>query len=1229
MRKILACLLIVVQLVVMLSFGSAENGSDTVYGMNGTAAEQNSAAGTDPVAGGGSTAKITAQPQDAYAAKAGDSALTEVVATGDGLTYTWYYKDKGDSSFTKGTATGSTYKLTMTAAKNGRQVYCVVKDQYGNKVKSSTATLGIRAKITTQPKNAAAESGVTVTAKIVATGDGLEYTWYYKDPGAESFTQASNKTATYSTTMTASRDGRKVYCVVKDEYGNKVKSNTVTLRIAATLKITTQPQSMKVAKVGDSITTKIAATGDGLTYAWYYKDPGESSFTKGSTRIATYSIVITDIRDGRKVYCIVTDQYGNSVKSNTVTFSVAVPVKITTQPKNAAADSGETVTTKITATGDGLKYAWYYKDPGSSSFTKASNTTATYSTTMTASRDGRQVYCIVEDQYGYSAKSNTVTLRIAPKITTQPKNVNAAKAGDSVMTEVVATGDGLTYAWYYKDKGDSSFTKGTATTAAYKLTMTAEKNGRQIYCVVKDKYGSTVKSKTVTLGICAQITRQPKSAAAASGETVTAKIVVSGDGLKYAWYCKDPGASSFTKTSNTTATYSITMTASRDGRKVYCIVEDAYGNSVKSDTVTLSIAVTAKITAQPKNVKVAKAGDTATVKITAVGDGLTYTWYYKDKGSSSFTKASNTAASYSIKMTDDRDGRKVYCVIKDKYGNSVTSNTVTLSIAVPVQITTQPKNVKAVSGATVATKVVATGDGLTYVWYYKDPSATSFTKTSNTTASYSMTMTASRDGRKVYCIVKDVYGNSVRSNTVTLSLAPPVKITTQPADVTVPVGTNAAFTVAATGDGLQYQWQFTNETYETWTNSNATGNQTATLTLPGTLARNGNRYRCVITDKYGQSAISRTVTLTVYTPAKITTQPTDAAAESGATVTTKVTATGDGLTYVWYCKDPGATSFTKTSNTTATYSVTMTASRNGRKVYCIVKDKYGTSVKSNTVTLSLTAPVRITTQPKDVTVAESGDTATVKVVAAGDGLTYVWYYKDPGSSSFSKTSNTTATYSVMMSASRDGRKVYCVVTDKYGNSVKSNTVTLSIAVALKITTQPKDVKASKAGDEVTVKVAATGAGLKYVWYYKDRGDTSFTKTSVTTASYSVTMKQSMNGRLVYCVVTDQYGNTAQSQTAVLSIATPATILVQPSNVRVAAAGSTASTTIVAMGDGLTYAWYYKDKDSGSFTKGTETTATYSITMTADNNGRQIYCVVTDKYGNTARSDTVMLSYIAP
>ena len=68
---------------------------------------------------------------------------------------------------------------------------------------------------------------------MVATGEGLTYTWYYTSNGSDSrFFVSSTTTATYSTTMDSSRDGRKIYCVIKDAKGNTVTSNTVTLRMS-------------------------------------------------------------------------------------------------------------------------------------------------------------------------------------------------------------------------------------------------------------------------------------------------------------------------------------------------------------------------------------------------------------------------------------------------------------------------------------------------------------------------------------------------------------------------------------------------------------------------------------------------------------------------------------------------------------------------------------------------------------------------------------------------------------------------------------------------------------------------------------------------------------------------------------------------------------------------------------------------------------------------------------
>ena len=93
---------------------------------------------------------------------------------------------------------------------------------------------------------------------------------------------------------------------------------------------------------------------------------------------------------------------------------------------------------------------------------------------------------------------------------------------------------------------------------------------------------------------------------------------------------------------------------------------------------------------------------------------------------------------------------------------------------------------------------------------------------------------------------------------------------------------------------------------------------------------------------------------------------------------------------------------------------------------------------------SAATEVKITTQPKSVTVA-NGKSATVKVVASGTGLTYKWYYKSKGMTAFALTTSFTSnTYTVQMNETRDGREIYCVVTDKYGNKVTTDTVTLTM-----------------------------------------------------------------------------------------------------------------------------------------------------------------------------------------
>ncbi len=88
------------------------------------------------------------------------------------------------------------------------------------------------------------------------------------------------------------------------------------------------------------------------------------------------------------------------------------------------------------------------------------------------------------------------------------------------------------------------------------------------------------------------------------------------------------------------------------------------------------------------------------------------------------------------------------------------------------------------------------------------------------------------------------------------------KITAQPADATVAEGGTAVFSVTATGNNLSYQWQYRSPSGN-WTNSAAQSATTASLSIGAIPARNGYKYRCIITDSTGAAVVSDAATLTV------------------------------------------------------------------------------------------------------------------------------------------------------------------------------------------------------------------------------------------------------------------------------------------------------------------------------------------------------------------------------
>ncbi|MBP3428348.1 MAG: Ig domain-containing protein [Clostridia bacterium] len=1174
--------------------------------------------------------KITSQPKDVMA-KAGETVSFTVEASGSGLAYRWYVKTPTTNRFVDTKNISANYTFEMLESLDGNQYYCIVTDANGNTVQSNTVTLRLPKPvfIKTQPKNTSAAAGESVTVSVEAVGEGLTYKWYYKNPGDVDFLYTSTFTGnTYTMTMSESRDGRQVYCVVTDKDGNSVTSDTVTLSMKSYARITKQPQNA-MAALGASVSVSVEAVGEGLTYEWFYKNKGDTAFTYTSTYTTnTYTMTMTNARAGREVYCIVTDVYGNFVKSNTVVLDILQPVYIRKQPESSFVYSpGDVASVTVDAVGDGLTYEWYCKLANAVSFTKLPAFTGnTYSVTMNAYDHNSRVYCIITDSQGNYVQSNIVTLGFYETAYIHAIYGGKAFIGSRATITLDAEGNDLTYKWYYKDPGAAAYTLSSVTGDTYSLVLTEARVGRQVYCVITDKYGYSATSDIVTLGEPqpVYIKVQPTSVSAFAGEQAKVSFTAIGDELVYQWYFRPAGEVNFVYTDTFEENYYYTtMSEARDGRQVYCVVTDKYGNTAQTNTVTLDMKHRAAITEEQKpHTITAAAGERFSITIKATGDGVTYQWYVKNKGASEFTAvAGQNGSVFNATMSTALDGARVKCIVTDEYGTTAeTEYDYKLSVVTPVEITTQPTDAAAAVNTKATVKLTANGEGLTYKWYFKDKKATSFKLTTTFIGdTYEVTMNDTRDGRQVYCVVTDEHGYQVTSNTVTLSLKETVKITAQPQTTTAHDGERVSVTITATGDGLKYTWYVKEPGESGYTAYNNIGTAYSMVVNDYTT---GTIVYCVVTDKYGNSEESNKVSVRKIVPVYIDSQTEDdVKVMLGEKATVTVNAIGDGLKYEWYFKDANASSFAKTKTFTGdTYSVDLTEARVGRQVYCVITDKYANKVTSNVVTLKRDYTLKILKQPVNKTVNE-GKTATVTVEVNGAGLTYQWYVIKAGTVEVTKSSNTTSKYSVVMNDERSGNQVFCVITDKNGDSVTSDTVTLKMPIAIKV--QPVSVKV-KSGETASVSVNATGTGLKYKWYYKNPGDSSYKASSVTGDTYSVTMNEDRDGRKVYCLITDSKGNQVKSNAVSLTMKVELGITAQPKNVTVAS-GQKATVSIKATGVDLTYQWYVKAAGTGTFLKSSITSSKYSVTMNSARNGNQVYCVVTDKYGNTVKSKTVTLS----
>ena len=295
-------------------------------------------------------------------------------------------------------------------------------------------------------------------------------------------------------------------------------------------------------------------------------------------------------------------------------------------------------------------------------------------------RDGLLFRCIVKNVSG-SVTSNSVKLTVTgykPAITTQPKAVTVALNGTAKFS-VAASGISLKYQWYYSADGGKTWKvpSFTSNTSSISLTANSARNGLLFRCVVKNSYG-TATSNAVKLTAMAKpaIKTQPASVKTANGNTATFKITATGSSLTYQWQYSADNGNTWKNTSfaSNSATVSMKAISARNGLLFHCVVKNAVGTAV-SNAVRLTVTgVKPAIVSQPTSVTAAN-GNTVTMKIVAIGSGMSYQWQYSADGGKTWknTSFSSNSATIYLDAIPARNGLLFHCVVKNSYGTTTSA----------------------------------------------------------------------------------------------------------------------------------------------------------------------------------------------------------------------------------------------------------------------------------------------------------------------------------------------------------------------------------------------------------------------------------------------------------------------------------------------------------------------------------------------------------------------------
>lgn len=621
----------------------------------------------------------------------------------------------------------------------------------------------------------------------------------------------------------------------------------------------------------------------------------------------------------------------------TLTISAAVPAApaFTTQPASTTISTGNTATFTVATSGSAPTFQWYLGNAGTTTSPISGATAATYTTPALGATTNYWVRA-TNGLGTADSTTATVTIAVAPAITTQPAASTTINSGGTTTLTVAASGTSPTFQWYAGNTGVTTSPIAGATSATY---TTPALSSAASYWVRATNIGGTVDSATaaVAIRVAPAITTQPGSTTVSSGGTATLTVAASGTSPTFQWYVGNTGVTTSPISGATSVSYTtpaLTVTTS------YWARATNPAGTADSSAATVTVAIAPAITTQPVSVTI-NSGTATTLSVAASGTSPTFQWYSGNSGVTTAPISGATGASYTTPALTTATS---YWVRASNAVGTADSSTATVSMTPPPAITTQPASPVIKSGTAATLTVVASSTSLTYQWYSGTSPSTKTKVTGATSATYT---TPNLSATATYWVRVTNSAGTADSITATITMAVAPTISTQPVSVTINSGNTATLTVATTGSQPTFQWYAGASGVITNPVAGATAPSFTTPTLTATTSY------WVRATNAAASADSSAATVTVITPPVITTQPVSTTVNSGGTTTLTVAATGTSPTLQWFAGPAGVTTNPISGATAASFTTpALTASAT---YWARASNAAGTAV-STAATVSINTP---------------------------------------------------------------------------------------------------------------------------------------------------------------------------------------------------------------------------------------------------------------------------------